>query len=44
MLLSREVERNLLKLQETMNKYYTEKVGVDYENILLKQAFLAYFI
>ncbi len=43
MLLGREAESNLLKLQGILNKYYTEKVEIDYEKQLAQTGIFSLF-
>lgn len=43
MLLSREIENNLLRLQQTVNKYYPNPVNIDYEKYFAQTGIFSLF-
>lgn len=43
MLLSREIENNWLRLQETINRYYPDPIEIDYEKYLAQTSFFSLF-
>ncbi|MBA4850707.1 response regulator transcription factor [Emticicia sp. BO119] len=43
MLLSKEIETNLVRLQETINKYYPDPIEIDYEKHIVQTRYFSLF-